>query len=87
MNARAQLAHKQNRERQRKGHEARGSWRESPATKAQIEALRILATSTGKTFRIDITRGEAWRRIREADVTLSLSLRRRCAPPWWSRSR
>lgn len=81
------LAHRRNRKIQRDGHLGRNIWRKAPATAAQLEALRRLATSSGRTFDRAITRGEAWRRISESDVTVSARLKTRCAPPWNTPSR
>lgn len=74
--------HRANRRRQRGGHPGRAAWRKAPATDQQIRALRRIATVTGHTFTITVTRGEAWRRIRLATGALDDQTRRRCAPPW-----
>ena len=75
-------ARRRNRERQRTGHPDRAQWRAAPATAEQINALRVIATASGKTFKDTITRGEAWRRIREATKLLDETVRKACAPPW-----
>lgn len=80
----SRLAHRANRRRQRDGHRGRRAWRESPATADQLAALRTIAETTGHTFKADVTRGEAWRRIRQATVALSPAARLRCAPPWYT---
>ena len=77
-------ARRRNRERQRAGHSDRARWRAAPATKQQIEALRLIATETGHTFKADVTRGQAWRRIRQASSLLSERRRLACAPPWYT---
>ena len=78
------IAKGQNRAAQEAGHLGRAGWRSAPATAAQITALRIIAMETGRTFDIAVTRGTAWRRIKQATVTLDEQLRRRCAPPWYT---
>lgn len=83
MKTRGRLAHRANRRRQRDGHRGRRAWRESPATADQLAALRTIAEITGHTFKADVTRGEAWRRIRRATVALPPAARLRCAPPWY----
>ena len=76
-------ARRRNRQRQRaEGHADRARWRAAPATDRQIEALRVIATETGRTFKLDVSRGEAWRRIREATTLIEESARMACAPPW-----
>lgn len=74
--------HRVNRRQQRDGHRGREAWREAPATPEQLEALRTIASTTGRTFEIDVNRGEAWKRIKSAPVTIPAAIRRRCAPPW-----
>jgi hypothetical protein len=76
-------ARRRNRRRQRTGHADRARWRSAPATDAQIVALRVIATETGRTFRVGVSRGEAWRRIREATTLIEKSARMACAPPWY----
>lgn len=72
----------QNRRNQQRGHKGRGDWRTAPATETQLDALRRIATATGRTFATDVTRGEAWGRIKLATTLLEDSTRRECAPPW-----
>ena len=74
-------AHRANRRRQRGDNPSWRDLRGSPATDEQLEALRMMATASGKAFRLDVTRGEAWRRIREA-TTLAPAPRRRRRPSW-----
>ena len=81
--ARIKEARRRNRKLQRAGHSNRARWRAASPTREQIDALVILAMETGKTFSNETTRGEAWRRIREATVLLSDSRRKVCAPPWY----
>lgn len=81
---RRKLDHRANRKAHHGGHPDRKSWRSSPATEAQLEALRLLASENGRTFKTTITRGEAWRRISESEVTVSAGLKARSAPPWWT---
>ena len=40
--------------------------------------------SNGHTFKLNVNRGDAWKRIKQATVTLDEQLRRRCAPPWYT---
>lgn len=56
-------------------------WKELPATPDQLHALRKLASESGRTFSIGISRGRAWQRINRATRILSPALRKRCAPP------
>lgn len=77
-------AHRKNRLAQSAGHRGRTEWRAKPATREQRQALQELALRSGVTFATSITRGQAWRRIKEANRTLSPVVRRRCAPPWWT---
>ena len=81
--AKIKEAHHRNRKQQRAGHRDRARWRAAWPTGEQADALRILAMETGKTFSNETTRGEAWRRIREATVLLSEYRRKACAPPWY----
>jgi len=60
----------------------RVAWRSEPATAEQIKALRRIATETGRTFSVRVTRGEAWRRIRSATRLLPPAARNEAAPPW-----
>ena len=76
-----QLRRKINRRRDHAADD-RNAWRRQPATPEQLRCLRRIATETGRTFSIGITRGEAWRRIRFATVLLSDSARSASAPPW-----
>lgn len=78
----AKLAHARNRRRQRDGHPGRTSWRNAPATPEQLEAMRLIASETGHTFTVGITRGEAWARICMATTLLDEGTRLRCSPPW-----
>lgn len=39
---------------------------------------------SGTTFRNDIDRGEAWRRIKGSSAVVSEADRRKCAPPWYT---
>ena len=75
-----------NRRVQRSGHPGRAAWRAAAATDEQIEALRAIAMSNGHTFKLNVNRGDAWKRIKQATVTLDEQLRRRCAPPWYTRA-
>lgn len=75
-------AHRRNRKRQRDDHAGRARWRSAPATQKQIHALQKIAMETGHTFDVGVTRGEAWRRIRETTTLLSAATRTACAPPW-----
>jgi hypothetical protein len=79
---RNQIQKAANRRRQRQGHQGRAEWRKAPATSTQVEALRVIAMSTGHTFSVSITRGEAWRRIKGATTLLDADARTRCSPPW-----
>jgi hypothetical protein len=79
--------HRANRERQRNGHVDRARWRALPATEQQLQALRRIATETGITFVVGITRGEAWRRIKPATRLVAPPHRAKCAPPWWTRDK
>lgn len=55
------------------------------ATAEQTRALRLIAMENGRTYVVGATtRGEAWRRIRQATTLLDDRLRARCAPPWWT---
>jgi len=63
--------------------ESKISWKETPASQDQLSALRTLATSSGRTFSVGITQGEAWRRICRATKQINGPLRLRCAPPWY----
>jgi hypothetical protein len=76
--------HRANRRRQRVGHLARTKWRAAPATDAQLRALRRIASETGRTFTVRITRGDAWRRIKPATRLVPARHRADCAPPWWT---
>ena len=80
---RIKKARRRNRERQRAGHADRAQWRAAPATDQQIAALRVIATETGRTFEVGVSRGEAWRRIREATTLIAEWTRTACAPPWY----
>lgn len=82
--SKSKRSHRENRNRQAAGHLGREEWRSLPATEVQKRALRVLAMETGVTFRSTITRGQAWRRIREATDLISDGCRSRSAPPWWS---
>ena len=83
---RTQIAKAANRRRQRQGHQGRAEWRKAPATSTQVEALRVIAMSTGHTFSVSITRGDAWRRIKTATTLLDADVRTRCSPPWHTSS-
>jgi hypothetical protein len=50
----------------------------------QLRALRRIASETGRTFTVGITRGEAWRRIKQATTLVPPRHRADCAPPWWT---
>jgi hypothetical protein len=78
------IAHRRNRADQR-NHLGRKEWRLMPATAEQIRALRQIAMANGRTYAVDATtRGEAWKRIRQASVIVDEQLRARCAPPWYA---
>ena len=47
----------------------------------------MIASETGITFSVSITRGEAWRRIKLATALVEEPLRLRCAPPWYRSAR
>jgi hypothetical protein len=51
-------------------------------TSVQLAAMRTSASATGRTFKPSLSRGEAWRRIREATALLDSATRAACAPPW-----
>ena len=80
----AKRNHQINRQVQRGGHPGRKAWRSAPATAPQLSALRKIAMNTGRTFRVSLSRGQAWRRIKPAVATLSEAERRECSPPWSS---
>jgi hypothetical protein len=77
-------AHRANRQAQRAGHAERKAWRLAPAAPTQLRELRRIASATGRTFCVDISQGEAWRRIRSATVLVAEPARLACAPPWYS---
>ena len=63
--------------------ESKASWKEAPASPDHLKALRTLATSSGRTFSVGITQGDAWRRIARATKQVTNPLRAQCAPPWY----
>lgn len=81
------LTQRKNRRRQRNGHLQRIEWRLREATPAQLAALRTIAMENGHTFEREVTRGQAWRRIRAATQQLEDRTRQKCAPPWYTAPR
>jgi hypothetical protein len=60
----------------------RKEWAEQGATDDQLKALRILASESGRTFSVGITRGQSWKRISRATRLIQDPLWSRCSPPW-----
>jgi hypothetical protein len=71
-------------QRAKHAEQDRAAWRAAPATEAQIRALRTVASVTGHTFDVAITRGAAWRRLAQATRLLDRHTREECAPPWYT---